>query len=202
MKRWWGIRHIRWVWLMLEFNAHMARCRALGLGLFPQQSDLDYLDDVWHGIDGQRKDKPRRGWNPPPTQPPPPPAPPKPEMIGTEEATNRGFQLVRFEDTHGNECTIQQSSGIDGTGRGVEHPGSSYLWIGVEDPKPLIPKSRASVYGLTPEPGGGFQPYPVPREVTMATRMHLNREQVKTLIARLEHWLHSYELFESDKVSH
>lgn len=49
MKRWFGIRHVRWLWLAWKLEQHCQRCARLGLGFFPQESDLDYLDKVWKG---------------------------------------------------------------------------------------------------------------------------------------------------------
>jgi hypothetical protein len=49
IKRLWGIRHIRYFWLVYRLNSHLDQCARLGLGYFPQQSDLDYLEGVWEG---------------------------------------------------------------------------------------------------------------------------------------------------------
>jgi len=49
MKKIWGVRHIRYfvsAWLLYR---HIMRCRAMGIGLFAQQSDVDYLEAVWRG---------------------------------------------------------------------------------------------------------------------------------------------------------
>jgi hypothetical protein len=50
MKKWWGARHVRWLWLswrVYNFAQDMAQC-GLGLGI-PNESDLRYLDAVWRG---------------------------------------------------------------------------------------------------------------------------------------------------------
>ena len=49
MKRWFIIRHIRWMWLLTKFNAHIQRMQDAGLGWIPAQSDIEYLEDVWKG---------------------------------------------------------------------------------------------------------------------------------------------------------
>jgi len=45
--------------------------------------------------------------------------------------TSRGFDLIEFEDQNQNPCELQQSSAIDDTERGMNQPGSSYVWLGV-----------------------------------------------------------------------
>jgi hypothetical protein len=42
------------------------------------------------------------------------------------EKTNRGFQIIKFQDRYGEECSLQQSSLAD-----YEPPGTSALWFGV-----------------------------------------------------------------------
>lgn len=49
MKRWFGIRHVRYFWLAWRFSRFLRRCQEVGIGFFAQESDLKYLDDVWLG---------------------------------------------------------------------------------------------------------------------------------------------------------
>ena len=49
MKRWFGIRHVRYFYLSWKLNRFIYRCREHGIGLFAQESDLKYLEDVWSG---------------------------------------------------------------------------------------------------------------------------------------------------------
>ena len=51
MKRLWGIRHFRWLWLAHALYWHVRRCQELGLGICASQSDLDYLERVWNGTE-------------------------------------------------------------------------------------------------------------------------------------------------------
>ena len=51
MKRLWGIRHVRWLWLAHALDWHVRRCQELGLGICASQSDLDYLERVWSGTE-------------------------------------------------------------------------------------------------------------------------------------------------------
>jgi hypothetical protein len=49
MKRWFIIRHIRWMWLVAQLNAHIQKMQDCGLGWYLSDSDRQYLDDVWRG---------------------------------------------------------------------------------------------------------------------------------------------------------
>ncbi len=50
MKRWWGIRHVRWAWLSHQVWAHAHRCYEWGIGLgIPNDADLHLLDAIWEG---------------------------------------------------------------------------------------------------------------------------------------------------------
>lgn len=53
-------------------------------------------------------------------------------ILGEVNATSRGFQQIKFKDLYSKACSIQQSSAIDGTPNGLDTPGSSFLWIGLE----------------------------------------------------------------------
>jgi len=65
--------------------------------------------------------------------------------------TNRGFGCLELIDTHGLPCSIQQSSAIDNTVHGLNNPGSSFLWIGVDDPNPKIMAVNAKKHGINTE---------------------------------------------------
>lgn len=49
------------------------------------------------------------------------------------EYTDKGFQIINFEDRYGKACSLQQSSAIDNTSRGYNKPGSSFDWLGRND---------------------------------------------------------------------
>jgi hypothetical protein len=49
VKRWWGIRHLRYWWHVAGLNLHLARWEAMGFVPIPQQSDLDHLQAIWEG---------------------------------------------------------------------------------------------------------------------------------------------------------
>jgi hypothetical protein len=78
-------------------------------------------------------------------------------LLGSLKKTSRGFEVVEFTDSNGRQCILQQSSAIGDSDGAMDHPGTSYLWLGIQDAE--------------------------------APSIHLNREQVKGLIGRLQHWL-------------
>lgn len=112
-------------------------------------------------------------------------------MLGEDKETGRGFKYVEFVDAYGYECSLQQSSAIGDTDEAMENPGSSFIWLGVDDGKPQVMKSQAKALGLELPPGevSGWMPYPIPDEVQISTRMHLSRDQVEGLVERLQRWL-------------
>lgn len=112
-------------------------------------------------------------------------------MFGEYRKTERGFAQVEFKDANGYECSLQQSSAIGDYDDAMDNPGSSFVWLGVDDGKPQVLKSQAKALGLEFPPGevSGWMPYPIPEEVQISTRMHLSREQVKGLVERLQQWL-------------
>lgn len=99
--------------------------------------------------------------------------------IGEARTTARGFGKVLFKDLYGAECSIQDSSLAT----------ESAIWLGLEDAEPQIMHVDAKRLGMTDAPDSGWMPYPVPKCVLLSTRMHLSREQVQGLIARLQLWL-------------
>jgi hypothetical protein len=113
------------------------------------------------------------------------------EELGEDSTTRRGFSLVSFDDANGHKCSLQQSSLIGDSDREMDNPGSSYVWLGVDDPEPVIMKTIARALGMQLPPGevSGWMPYPIPEEVQFTTRMHLDRQQVIGLIQRLDCWL-------------
>lgn len=114
--------------------------------------------------------------------------------IGTFSKTQRGFDRVEFTDAYGEPCSVQQSSAA--TVEGDDTNGQGFLWIGINDAKPQILKTKAEAMGLPLPPGevSGWMPYPVPDDVLMTTRMHLDEHQVRALVARLNRWLETGSL--------
>ena len=119
------------------------------------------------------------------------------DLFGVDGATGRGFPYVEFSDEYGEKCSIQISSRAvfeneDGT---VDDP-LGWIWLGIDDAKPQIMKLKAKALGMELRPGevSGWMPYPIPDDVLLTTRMHLNEKQVRGLIARLTLWLETGNL--------
>jgi hypothetical protein len=111
-------------------------------------------------------------------------------MLGTQTETPRRFGLVLFDDANGQKCVLQQSSAIGDEDDAFERPGSSFVWLGVQNGNPVVLASKAAGMGVDTNGAiTGWVPYPVPEGVLITTRMHLDREQVTGLIERLQAWL-------------
>lgn len=107
------------------------------------------------------------------------------EVNDVVQKTERGFELIRFEDKYKLVCSLQQSSAAS----------EECIWLGIDDAKPQILATDALRLGLYDGPvPNGWIPYKIPDEVMLHTRMHLNRDQVQTLIRRLTHWVKTGQL--------
>ena len=50
MKKWWGLRHIRYWYLRWRVYLWAEDCALLGIGLgYPNRADLDRLDEIREG---------------------------------------------------------------------------------------------------------------------------------------------------------
>lgn len=109
-------------------------------------------------------------------------------MLGECRKTERGFALVNFRDAYDQECSLQESSSV------VES-----VWLGLNEGKAHVLKVHAEKLGLELPHGDifGWMPYPIPEDVQISTRMHLNREQVEGLVERLQQWLKTGEFEEN-----
>ena len=89
------------------------------------------------------------------------------------EKTSRGFDISKFVDRYGNECSLQKSSLAT----------EDCIWLGVDDPKPqrLIP-------------GQGWTSVEFPEDTLFNSRMHLTRDQVKALLPYLRKFVKTGEL--------
>lgn len=105
-------------------------------------------------------------------------------LLGAVKTTSRGFEIIEFSDCYGEKCSLQASSLAE-----YEKPGTSAVWLGVQDARPIVMASDAANVGVQTTETCGWVPFPVPDEVQMHTRMHLNREQVAALIRHLQSWL-------------
>ncbi len=104
----------------------------------------------------------------------------------TSSPTARGFDRLEFSDNNGCHCSLQVSSSMM----------EPQIWLGVEDANPQIMKAHAQRAGMQLPPGevSGYMPYPFPADVTMNTRMHLDRATTIELIAKLNRWVHDETL--------
>lgn len=87
--------------------------------------------------------------------------------------TKRGFSIGQFADRYDNQCSIQKSSIAT----------EDCIWLGIDDAKPEIMSSN------------GWVKFEIPKEVSLNTRMHLTRKQVKELLPILQNFAETGELF-------
>lgn len=85
--------------------------------------------------------------------------------LGKLDTTSRGFELIEFKDYYGHEASLQQSS-MFSEEIFADKPGQSAIWLGLD---------KETIHEVTGE--------------RIGARMHLNREQVESLIAHLQGWL-------------
>lgn len=99
--------------------------------------------------------------------------------------TDRGFRKGIFKDRYGELCSIQKSSLAT----------EDAVWLGIEDANSQIMQSNANKLGLAKiENPVGYMKYIVPEEVSMSTRMHLTRKQVKALLPILQKFVKTGEI--------
>lgn len=98
--------------------------------------------------------------------------------------TLRGFARVEFKDLYEAKCSVQKSS--LGT--------AAAIWLGVDDPEPKVMASQAASFGVHTRETCGWVPFPIPQGVSLTTRMHLTREQVKELLPVLRHFVKTGDL--------
>lgn len=98
--------------------------------------------------------------------------------------TNRGFRFHEFTDDFGAKCSIQKSSSAC-----VDR-----IWLGIDDPEPKIMAVDAAAHGVATNETTGWVPYPIPKAVLLTTRMHLNQEQAKWLVEKLNRFIKTGEI--------
>jgi hypothetical protein len=98
--------------------------------------------------------------------------------------TARGFSIGTFEDLYGHQCSIQKSSLAT----------QDAIWLGIDDADPQIMASQAKQFGVETSETCGWVPYPIPEEVSLTTRMHLNKEQATMLIQKLKIFVETGEV--------
>jgi len=98
--------------------------------------------------------------------------------------THRGFELIKFNDLYDSSCSIQESSLAT----------DQAIWIGIDDADPKIMASQADEYGVETNKTTGWVEYPISKDVSFNTRMHLNREQVKEILPHLIKFVETGEI--------
>ena len=106
--------------------------------------------------------------------------------LGEHMATSRGFPMVSIKDSYGVECSLAASRLAK-----YQQPGTSAVWLGIDGVEAQVLHSDASKVGLNTDATCGWVPYPIPKEVMVTTRMHLERDKVKALVECLQAWLDS-----------
>lgn len=106
------------------------------------------------------------------------------KRLGPQTTNGRGFKQIRFTDYYDVPCSLQASSLAI-----YQQPGISAVWLGTDDALPKVMHQDAARLGVKTDATEGWVPYPIPEEVLLSTRMHLNRKQVAALIRHLQAWL-------------
>lgn len=110
--------------------------------------------------------------------------------LGDLKETDRGFSMIEFNDYYNQTVTLQCSSVIiEDYEDSFDKPGTSALWLGLKDPEVKFMAKDAEKLNLDIPEKTGWVDYPLPECVHVFQRAHLNREQVKGLIKRLNEWL-------------
>ncbi len=94
--------------------------------------------------------------------------------------------MVEFTDSYGEKCSIQASSLAN-----YEQPGTSAVWLGIDGVKAQVLHGDAAKVGVKTNAAAGWVPYPIPEQVMVTTRMHLDRDKVQALVNHLQAWLES-----------
>ena len=102
------------------------------------------------------------------------------KSIFEKDKTLRGFKLFEFDDDYNKKCSLQESSSVE-----------PHIWLGIDKPELRIMFKDSEMLGLGlkknyPECNEyGWCDYPIPKEVFIESRMHLNQEQAKQLAEEL-----------------
>jgi hypothetical protein len=102
--------------------------------------------------------------------------------------TERGFPYAEFTDLYGQRCSIQKSSLAD----------DQCIWLGLAEVKAQVMARDAATVGLDTQETTGWVVYPIPAQIQIPTRMHLNRKQVAALLPFLQRFVETGEIQEVD----
>lgn len=99
--------------------------------------------------------------------------------------TQRGFDITKFTDAYGGECSLQKSSSAM-----VDR-----IWFGVNNVNPQIMAYDAIRLGIpTDGQTTGWVPFKVPHEVLFHDRMHLDQDMIHKLMPYLTNFEDTGEL--------
>ncbi len=100
--------------------------------------------------------------------------------------TDRGFPLIEFKDFYNQKCKIQISSIF------LEERA---IWFGKNFETPQILASDAYKFAIETDKDTGWVDFPLPKEVSVSTHMHLTQSQVKELLPILIKFAETGKLF-------
>ena len=96
--------------------------------------------------------------------------------------SERGFWCVPMVDAYGESFSVRESSAAS----------APHVWVGLDEVKPKILRSKARQYGLEFNgPEEGWMAYPVPTDVLLSGSIHLDKDGARTLIEALVHFVNS-----------
>lgn len=90
--------------------------------------------------------------------------------------TKRGFEKGKFTDLYGEKCSIQKSSLAT----------DDAIWLGIDDPKLTVFENDQM---------GKYLEVDMPKNFSVNSRMHLNREQVQELLPILQKFVETGDLY-------
>ena len=91
------------------------------------------------------------------------------------EVNQRGFEGGKFTDLYGEKCSIQESSLAT----------DAAIWLGIANPKLTVFENEQKGKYLVTE---------MPKNFSVSSRMHLNREQVAELLPILQKFVETGHL--------
>lgn len=109
--------------------------------------------------------------------------------LGRTRLTRNGFPEVAFRDSYEVPCRLSASTVIFDYPDALQRPGTSAVWLGVAEVKARVMAKHAMEVGVLTKETTGWVDYPLPEQVLVSGSMHLNREHVAGLVARLQEWL-------------
>lgn len=112
------------------------------------------------------------------------------EILMTSKATRSGEQLMFFQEGHhANPHQVPENEKVR-----MMIVGSGRKQYGLNVAEPQIMARDAIRLGIDTDKEVGWIKYSIPKEVSITTRMHLSREQVKELLPILQKFAETGEI--------